>query len=154
MLTEQEKELVQRKALESEVRSLYFAELAAKYTKIRQIISGVTFFLSSGAASTLAAKLPSWIPLLLSTVLAVLTAYSLAVSLDRKVTSLSKLHSQWNHIQADFEMLLDHFKDDDANDILQDLQRRCRDASENGLEMPYNEHLIQKWTTFVVSRGV
>jgi hypothetical protein len=64
--------------LAAEARALYFADLASSYTRRKQLITGVSFFLSSGAAATLLGKVPSWIPLILPTAVALTNAYSMA----------------------------------------------------------------------------
>jgi hypothetical protein len=151
-LTENQANRVWQKMVEAEVRSLYFADLAAGYTRRRQIITGTSFFLSSGAAATLVANAPVWVPTVLATVVAILTAYSLAVSLDRCISTLVKLHYQWNHLCADYERLWNHWYDDDAEEVLADLAKRGRESSELGTEMPYNEKKIDKWREMVYSR--
>ena len=39
--------------LNAEARSLYFGDLASRYTRHKQWITGVSFFFSSGAAATI-----------------------------------------------------------------------------------------------------
>ena len=152
MLTESETKRVWERMAEAEVRSLYFADLASRYSKRKQIITGVSFFLSSGAAATLIGKLPPSVPLVLSLVVAIVTAYSMAIGLDRRIKMLSDLHSQWNMLNAEYEHLWNHWQDDDAASILDDLLRKAREASELGTEMPYDEDLIKQWSTKVYSR--
>lgn len=151
-LTENETRTVWTRMAEAEVRSLYFANLASRYTKRKQIITGISFFLSSGAAATLIAKVPSCVPLLLSLAVAVAQAYSISVSLDRRIQTLSNLHSQWNQLYAEYEHLWNHWSDDDADSTLAALLKKARDASEIATEMPYDEALIQKWSKIVYSR--
>jgi hypothetical protein len=152
MLAEKEADRVWERMLLAEVRSYYFGELASRYTKLKQIITGISFFLSSGAAATLAARLPSWIPLVSAILVAILTAYSIAVGLDKRALAAAKLHSQWNELCAEYEHLWNHWKDADAQEILESLLKRARAASESGVEMPYNENMLQKWTNVVYSR--
>ena len=63
MLTEDQTARVWNKMAEAEVRSLYFGDLAARYTKRKQTIAAASFFLSSGAAASLWATMPAWVPL-------------------------------------------------------------------------------------------
>jgi len=56
--------------LDAEARSLYFGDLASSYTKRKQWITGLTFFLASGAAATLIGKAPQWVPIVLSLIAA------------------------------------------------------------------------------------
>ena len=62
---------------EAEIRSLYFGELAARYSRHKQIITGVSFFFSSAAAASLIGKLDPTIPIVLSVIVAVLSACSI-----------------------------------------------------------------------------
>jgi hypothetical protein len=109
VLTESQTDQIWDKMIFAEVRSLYFGELAARYTKRKQIIAGVSFFLSSGAAAALVAKMNSSVPLVLSLLSAVLMAYSIAVSLDRKAAMMAKLHHSWNKLEADYCRLWNHW---------------------------------------------
>lgn len=152
VLSEAESRRVWERMAEAEVRSLYFANLASRYSKQKQIITGISFFLSSGAAATLIGKLPSAVPLALSSVVAIVTAYSMAVGLDRRIAELSNLHSEWNQLTAEYEHLWNHWQDDDASAVLDELVRKAREASESATEMPYDEDLIKKWSTIVYAR--
>lgn len=151
MLTENEVGRIWQRMLEAEVRSMYFADLAAKYTKQKQIITGVSFFLSSGAAATLIASLKT-IPIVLSIIVAILMAYSIAVNLDVRIRTLSKLHNEWNFLDWEYEHLWNHWSDSDAEDTLDKLIERARAASEIATEMPDDPERMSKWATFVYSR--
>jgi len=59
MLTEAQANRVWQRMVEAEVRSFYFADLASSYNRLKQILNGATFFLSSGAAATVIAKMPA-----------------------------------------------------------------------------------------------
>ncbi len=152
MLTESQTDRIWAKMLEAEVRAMYFGELAATYTKRKQIITGLSFFLSSGAAATLAAETARMVPLLMSIASAILMAYSIAVSLERAVENMTKLHCVWSQIQDDYEQLWNHWYADDAENVLREILKRSREASEIAAQAPYNEKLIEKWTTFVYQR--
>jgi len=138
--------------VEAEVRSAYFGDLSSSTTKLKQIITGVTFFLSSGAAATLIGKLPAAVPVVLSILAAVATAYSIAVGLDGRIKTLTKLHAEWNHLSADYERLWTHWSDEDAEETFDSLIRRASDASEIALEMPNDPKRLDKWRTTVYSR--
>lgn len=151
-LTEHQAARIWEERAEAEVRSLYFADLAASDVRLKQIINGVSFFLSSGAAATVVAKLPSAIPVGLALVAALAMAYSIAVNLDKRAAALVKLHCQWNHLSMDYEGLWNHWYEDGAEETLRGLQKRASEASELGIEMPYKENLIEKWSSRVYSR--
>ena len=139
--------------IEAEVRSLYFAELANRFTVRKQIISGVTFFLSSGAAASLIGKAPAWVPIVLSVLTAGASAYSIAVSLDRKASTMAKLHSAWNKIQSEYDRLWNHWYEDEAEAAFSELIRREQEVSETATtEAPWDTRLIDKWQDHVNSR--
>ncbi len=108
MLTDSQIADVWKGQIEAEVRSLYFGDLASDYARRKQWITGLSFFLSSGAAATLIAKLPVWFPIALSTIVALITAYAVAVNLDSKIRTMAKLHYAWNQIGNDYRRLWNH----------------------------------------------
>jgi hypothetical protein len=96
MLTEDQVNELWNETRAAQVRSLYFADLGARYTTRKQVISGVSLFLASGAAAAIGARISSWwIPLVMTTLTAVLNAYSISVGLDRKSTTMAKLYATW-----------------------------------------------------------
>ena len=153
MLTEAQTNRIWESMVSAEVRSLYFGDLAARYTKTKQILTGVSFFLSSGAAATLAAQMPYWFPLVLSAISAALMAYSMAVNLDRKAAVMAKLHYTWNQLASDYDRLWNHWHEEDAEIRFNELINRSRDASELGTtEAPYDQRLIEKWANHVYAQ--
>ncbi len=118
------------------MRSLYFADLANRYTTRKQIITGASFFLSSGAAATIIGNLPPVVTLLLALIAAITTAYLMAVGFDKRVgTLVRKLHCQWNHLSNEYERLWNHWYDDDAERTLNELLKRAGEASEIAVEI-------------------
>src|SRR4051812_13455240 len=151
MTGEWQRSIVWEKMLIAEVRSMYFAELASCYNRYKQLVTGMAFFLSSGAAAAIAAKAPSWAPLTMASVTALLTAYSMAVGLDKKTQELAELHAQWNHISADYERLWNDLGRSDAAATLEDLIKRSRDLSERATSLPLRQKLMEKWEDYVYS---
>jgi vacuolar-type H+-ATPase catalytic subunit A/Vma1 len=150
MLTDDQIAEIWDEMIAAEVRGLYFGDLGARFTRRKQIISGVSFFLSSGAAATIVAKSPSWIPVLLSTLTALVTAYSIAVGLDRKSTTMAKLYSTWSQIESECRSLWNHWYEDNAETTFNEIQSRIRQASELAItDAPYDKELVSKWRTYV-----
>jgi hypothetical protein len=143
MLSEGQRNTVWEKMLTAEVRSLYFGDLASRENRRKQLVTGISFFLSSGAAATLAAQM-HWLPLVFSIIAAVLMAYSMAVGLDKRATAMAKLHYEWNHLNSDYERLWYHLEDGDAEQTLEELRKRGREASESATELPLDEGLLRK----------
>jgi len=150
MLTDGQIESVWKRKLEAEVRSLYFGDLANRYSRIKQAITAVSFFLSSGAAATVIAKAPLWVPVLQSAIVALVTAYSIGVGLERRATTMAKLHSVWNQIAVDYDRLWNHAYDAGAEVEFEDLVRREKDPSELATtEAPDDQERLGKWQDYV-----
>lgn len=152
MLNENEVGRVWQKMLEAEVRSMYFADLASKYIKRKQIITGVSFFLASAAAATIMAAWSKWFPVGSASLVAILMAYSIAVNLDGRISTLSKLHYEWNRLDSEYERLWNHWNESDAESVLHKLIERAREVSETGTEMPYDKKRLDRWAQLVYSR--
>jgi hypothetical protein len=147
MLTEPQIADVWEGQISAEVRSLYFGDLASVYSQRKQWITGLSFFLSSGAAATLIAKLPVWFPIVLSTIVAVITAYAVAVNLDSKIRTMAKLHYAWTQIGNDYKRLWNHHYSEEAESELADLQRREMEFSELATtDAPNDPKRMLRWT--------
>lgn len=72
MLTEDQAKRVWEKTLGAEVRSLYSGDFAASYTRRKQIITAASLFLSSGAAATVIAQWPGFVPMVLALIVALM----------------------------------------------------------------------------------
>lgn len=132
--------------LAAETRSLYFGDLASRYTRQKQWITGISFFLSSGAAASIISKAPEWIPLVLALIVAASTAYAMAVNLDGKIATMTKLYSSWNRIAAEYDRLWNHTYDDDAEDQLNQIIQSEREPSELATtDAPNNQKLLGEW---------
>jgi hypothetical protein len=130
MLSESQIASVWERQISAEVRSLYFGELASKYAKKKQAITFLVFFLSSGAAGTLIAKLPSVVPITLSLIVALLSAYTIAVNLDVTIRTMAKFHYSWSELALGYEALWANIHGPDADLTFESLARRERDLSE------------------------
>ena len=132
--------------LAAETRALYFGDLTSRYTVQKQWITGVSFFLSSGAAAAIIAKAPPAIPAILALVVAAATAYAMAMNLDGRIRTMAQLQSSWSHLAARYNTLWSHLYDDDAEAELHAIINGEREPSQiAALSAPYNEHLLRKW---------
>lgn len=146
MLSEFQRNQVWQGMLAAETRALYFADLASSYTRRKQWITGLSFVLASGAAATITGKSPLWVAAVASLAVAILNAYSIAVSLDRKISVMAELHSSWNRIGDQYRHLWNHTYDDNAEDALETISERERELSELGItDAPNDESRIRKW---------
>lgn len=131
--------------LAAETRSLYFGDLASRYTRQEQWITGLSFFFASSAAASLIGKAPEFVPTVLSLVVAGMTAYSIAVGLDRRTATMAKLHSAWNRISQEYTRLWSH-TGDDAEDQLKQIIEMSREPSELATtDAPNDQKLLEKW---------
>lgn len=146
MLTEDQITAVWERQLAAEVRSLYFGELATKYTVQKQWISGLSFFLASSAAATIVAKSPAWLPILLSCMTALLSAYSVARGLDGATRTMSKFQFVWSELAAGYEALWNTTWEDDASARFAVLIARENDlSSQASTEAPNNQARLDYW---------
>ena len=146
MLTEAQIRRVWDNMLAAETRSLYFGDLASRYTRQKQWITGISFFLSSGAAASIISKAPQWIPLVLALTVAATTAYAMAVNLDGKISTMTKLHSAWNLIAAKYDQLWNHTYADNAEDQFNQIVLSEREPSEVATtDAPNDQELLTKW---------
>ena len=136
---------------EAEIRSLYFADLAIRYTRRKQWIAGATLVLSSGAAAWIIAELPKLVGFAMALVIAILSAYSIVANLDRAATQMAKLHAGWNHLADEYDHLWSHLYDDAAERTLLELISRGRGLSSESVAEapPYNEGVLKKWQDHV-----
>ena len=154
VLNEGQTRRVWEKMVEAEVRSFYFADLASRYTRYKQIISGATFFLSSGAAASVIGRSPNWVPVVLALLSALASAYSIAVGLDRRASALAKLHADWNALQSGYERLWNHWYEDSAEQTWEELRKQAHSVSDRATtEAPRpDDKLIDEWAKTVYSR--
>jgi hypothetical protein len=146
MLTEEQISRVWENMLASEARSLYFGDLTTRYTRRKQLITGLSFFLSSGAAATVIAKTPSWVPVALALSSAAITAYAMAVNLDGLTGTMAKLHSSWSQISGAYDRLWNHAYDEDAESRLDEIIGRESVASElAATDAPNDQKLLGQW---------
>lgn len=152
MLTEDQIAQLWESMLAAEVRGLYFGDLATRFTRRKQGITGLTFFLTSGAAATAIAKLPPWVTIVLTLIAAALNAYAIAVALDGKIANLAKLHATWTEIAYDYRRLWNHAYEADAEAELSRIAARETAPSELALTAaPYDEALLGHWQDRVLS---
>lgn len=146
MLDEFQRTKVWESLLAAEARSLYFGDLARRYTRRKQVITGIAFFLSSGAAASLIGNLPSWVPLAASFVVAATTAYSIALNLDGRISTVVKLHASWIRIAEEYSRLWSHTGDQDAENRLDQIIEMEREPSVlAATDAPNDQKLLGEW---------
>lgn len=150
MLSDNQITSVWERQISAEVRALYFGELASRYSRKKQAVTFLVFFFSSGAAATLIAKLPAWVPITLSLVVSVLTAYTIAVNLDVTIRTMAKFHSSWSELALGYEGLWANVHAENAQVTFEMLARRERDLSELATtDAPNNQNRLSYWQDVV-----
>lgn len=150
VLTEDQITSVWERQISAEVRALYFVDLATRYTIQKQWISGASFFLASGAAATLLARAPTWVPILLACITALLSAYSVARGLDGATRTMSKFQFSWSELASSYEALWNNVYADEAGARLELLIARERDlSSQASTEAPNDQKRLSYWQTQV-----
>lgn len=129
MLNEGQIAKLWEKQIAAEVRSLYFADLTNHNTRIKKVFTAITLFASTSAAATLVARTPYWVPTALSTFIALITSYSIAIGLDSKIQIMAKLHYSWSALTDDYENLWSHTYAEDAERTYNGLLERDRELS-------------------------
>jgi hypothetical protein len=146
MLTESQITSIWERQIAAEVRALYFADLAGSYTTQKQWITGASFFLASGAAATLLGKSPTWVPLVLACITALLSAYSVARGLDGATRTMSKFQFSWSELASGYEALWNDVHSADALTRLETLTARERDlSSQASTEAPNDQKRLHYW---------
>ena len=155
MLTEDEISDLWDRRITAEVRSLYFGDLANLLSVRKQWITGISFFFSSGAAATLIAKGTTGsgqilIPISLSIVVALMNAYSVAVNLDLKIRTMSKLQTSWSELSNEYRRLWNRTWAEDAQKTLDACIERELDLSElAATNAPNDQKRMGRWQTKV-----
>jgi hypothetical protein len=88
VLSEVQTNRVWDKMIRAEVRSLYFADLATKYTKTKKLLNALSLFFASGAAVTIGIKSPPLVSISMSVIAALASAYSISFNLDTVTSNL------------------------------------------------------------------
>jgi len=146
MLTDFQRTQVWENMLAAETRSLYFGDLASRYTRQKQWITGLSFFFSSSAAASLIGKAPEFVPIVLSLAVAGMTAYSIAVGLDRRIATMAKLHSAWDRIAQEYNRLWNHTTGDDAENRFEQILEMSREPSDLATtDAPNDQKLLGQW---------
>jgi hypothetical protein len=151
MLTQDEITSLWERMLSAEVRALYFADLANRYTRQKQFITGASFFLASGAAAALIGKLPPWVAIVLSCITALLSAYSVARGLDGATRTMAKLHSSWSELAVQYDALwAATYAEEASGQLLQLISREIELSTQAATEAPNLQERMGYWQDYVL----
>ncbi len=150
MLNEDQIKQIWENMISAETRALYFADLARIITVRKQWITATSFFLASGAAAELIAKGPAWIAAASTGLVAMISAYSMAVNSDKNIATLTQLHAGWANIADDYQYLWNHVYSDDAESRMLAIQEQEKKYSEMAVSgIPYKPKRLKKWENHI-----
>src|SRR6266404_7853807 len=94
----------------SEMRSLYFADLAARYNAHQRYATWAIMVATSGTFAALVAPLHDqfgWLPPLLAFGATALSYYLVATQNQRRAVDASELHYKWAQLAAEYQAIWD-----------------------------------------------
>lgn len=128
--------------ISAETYALYFGSLASRYSSRQRYVTFVSFFFSSAAAVTVS-KFSMWLPIAFSLIVALATAYSIAIGLESKTRTMAKLHESWHKLGQEYTELWNRTWSDEAEAVLYALMRREQELSTLATtEAPNNRKLM------------
>jgi hypothetical protein len=92
----------------SEVRSVYFGRLTARYQKQQSFMTWLSLFLSGGAAGTFVSKLAvtqPWVPQTFAFLTAGLSLYSVVAKKERKGIDSSNLGAKYTQLGLKYDII-------------------------------------------------
>lgn len=137
----------------AEVRANYFAELSSKCYQNQRLLTGMTFFVSSGAVATFAFKVVAesapWLLPCLSLAAAALSAYNYATQTQKTAIEAADLHSKWSKLASEFERLWDDMYSVDALERLVSLEEKAGEYSKSAMALPHFPKRMAFWENHV-----
>jgi hypothetical protein len=155
MLTELQQKRVWEGMLGAEIRSDYFAELAAGYLFRQKTATLLTLLFSSGAVISLLTSLPAAFErmrLVLACITAGISLYSFVMQNQKLAFDATDLHARWNRLAHGYQRLWENMYDSLAVDQLNELDDRAIELSKAGTSFPNKEKAMLRWTNRVISQ--
>lgn len=152
MLSPNQQHEVGERWISAEVRACYFAALRPIYEKRQERLTIATLVLSSGTFASLLTSLPpAWT--LVRPTLALFTTFlsitSLVLQNAKKATECADLHSVWNSLANQLQILWNDLDASDGEERLQRLVEKTAEASKRATALPYKEKLMRNWQRYV-----
>ncbi|MDE0102069.1 MAG: hypothetical protein OXN89_06795 [Bryobacterales bacterium] len=151
-IPEQEAGKIWQAMREARIRSLYFGDMQARYTRREQWVLGLSLGLSSGAVIVfLQQSWPALAPALAGFV-AIANAWAIATNLDQKLVTLSALRTAWESLRIDYSDLWTNWYEDGAQQRFEVLRRRANDLGTLASSgAPWDRKSVARWERFVDS---
>src|SRR5437870_2685433 len=148
MLSEAQITRVWEGMLAAEIRSLYFADLSARYYRNQRLATWGSLMLSSGAAVSILANLPAdlvWLRPMFAISAATLSGYTVAMQNQKSAIDSADLHARWNRLSKGYESIWENVYADDAAERLAALDERAADLSKAGCAFGNDEKSMLRW---------
>lgn len=152
MLTALQQKTAWEEWLGSEIRALYFADLAYRYQRTQRLVTWVTVASSSGALVTLIAALPpaaGWVRLALALVATASSLWVLVAQHGRAASDCADLQYQWHRLADQYQALWDRTYAPDAGTVLSALTEQTAVLSKRSSAFPNRPRLMTTWQDYV-----
>ncbi|WP_158752257.1 hypothetical protein [Acidobacterium sp. S8] len=151
MLIEDQPRNVWERLISAETCTYYFGDLAGSYTRQKQIVTFLSLFLSFSAVITVLLKVPAWIPALMSIVVTLAAAYTVAFNLDQKTRTMAELNHSWAEVASGYERIWENPDTAESGALYSQLEEKVRDLSMLAAnEAPNDPKRMVKWKNRVL----
>ena len=143
---------VWRAMREARVRSLYFGELAARYTRRQQWVQGLSLAFGSAAFVTLVREPWPLVAAGCAAVVAVANVWATATNLNQTQATLVMLRTAWEGLRLEYGDVWSNWYRDGAEAKFEALQRRSNDLGMlANAGVPWDRKTVRRWEDFVDS---
>jgi hypothetical protein len=155
MLNTNQQRHVWEEWLGSEMRALYFADLAGSLYRRQRVVTWAALFTSSGAViGFLVTHAVAWLAPSLATASAALSLYNLVAQDQQRAIEGTTLHYRWNKMARGYETLWSETWAPDAVERLAALDEEAAEISKAGALFPYQEKRMLRWQEHVERQRV
>ena len=155
MLTEAQRAAAWEEWLSSEMRASYFAELCGSYNARQRWSNFATLILTSGAAAGIvAARMPTWVPAVMTLGAATISAYLLVSQNIKQAMECADLAFRWNKLASQYRDIWNDTEADDASTKLARADEASAEASKAGAAFSYSKRRMSKWYDLVVANRI
>jgi hypothetical protein len=153
MLSEMQQKQVWEGWLSGKIRAHYFADLCGRYQRLQRLVTWAILLVSSGAAAAVLYSVPDSVAVMrpvLALAAAGLSLWSLVANNTRNATDCADLHFRWNILAMAYEDLWTNMYAPKAPEQLNALRQREAEIGKSSTAVPYKEHVMKKWSTWVI----
>lgn len=156
MLTQIQQRVVWERWFQSEVRALYYADLASLYRRRQSWITWGSLFSSSGALVTVVVTLVSprwpWLPAVVALIPTGLSLYALTANYLQRAAEATELQLRWHAFAHENRRLWDEMHTEGAQQRFAELDVESRELSSLSNRLPYEEQRMDRWWEVVAKQ--